>query len=286
MSPDPVAPTTPAPHPDLAQVKDYWRSSADAWLGHADTMARMADRFNQPLLAAADIQPAQTVLDLASGAGEPALTAARLVGPSGTVIASDLVSDMLHGLTRRDGAGALKFTAADMQRLPFQSACFDRVLCRFGIMFVPDPLAALSSVRRVLRPGGRAAFMVWGPRGDQTMFPLLADAIEAVLGIEPDSHHHQIFRFGATGSLTEIFEQAGFTDIEESEHRYSPLAPGNMPFWRPQLKMSFAGHIAGHNDDTLRALDQEIQQRLESCREGEGYRLAAHIRIVSGTAPG
>ena len=105
-------------------------------------------------------------VDLASGPGEPAVTIARLVGPDGGVVATDLVEEMLAGARRRiaDGVGNLEAQTADMQDLPFADGSFDRVTCRFGIMFAPEPARAFAEVRRVLRPGGKCAFMVWGPR--------------------------------------------------------------------------------------------------------------------------
>lgn len=277
--------------PDLDAVRQHWDTKSTDWIAEAERISQSAGIFNDLLLGAAGVASGQRVLDLASGPGEPALTIAKRVGPHGLAIASDLAPGMLLGLRRRAAGSAmpsatLHCVAADMQRLPFPDASFERVVCRFGIMFVPDPVLALRSVRRVLVPGGRTAFMAWGPRGHQTMFPLIADAVEAVTGQAADPHHFQIFRFGAPGSLATAFRAAGFDPVREIDHRFSSLAPTETPFWRTQLAMGF-GHVLGREPgaDILNALDAEIQSRLAPLREAGGYRLSAHMRIVTGQAP-
>jgi ubiquinone/menaquinone biosynthesis C-methylase UbiE len=274
---------------EIDETRRYWDTKSADWIAQADRMAQSAGAFNEMLLGAAGIAPGQRVLDLASGPGEPALTIAARVGPEGLAVASDLAPGMLAGLRRRartldSAARLLHCVGADMQRLPFADGAFDRVVCRFGIMFVPDPIRALQSVRRVLKPGGRTAFMAWGPRAHQAMFPLLAGAVESVTGQAPDAHHFQIFRFGDPGSLAAVFRDAGFGHVRETDHRFSSPAPGDVPFWRTQLAMGF-GHVLGEEPavETLAALDDEVRRRLAPLRERDGYRLTSHMRIVTGT---
>ncbi|MDF1750290.1 MAG: class I SAM-dependent methyltransferase [Alphaproteobacteria bacterium] len=268
---------------DLESVRQHWDSKAAAWANHSDTLANMADRYNLPLLDSAGLQAGDRVLDLASGVGEPAFTEARLVGPEGTIVATDLAESMLVALKIRDKAKLLHLTAADMQRLPFADASFDRVICRFGIMFVPDPLKALRDVHRVLVPSGRAAFMVWGRRDEQTMFTILSDAVQAVTGTPPDDHHFQIFRFGDPGTLTSLFKAAGFRDITEDSHSFTPLAPLDMPFWHAPLEMTFGHIVDSLTVENQKRLEGEILRRLDSVREPNGYRLKARLHIVSGS---
>ena len=263
-------------------VRSHWTIKADAWTKWADAMARQAEGFNRPLLDAIALEPGQTVLDLASGAGEPAISAAQSVAPDGLVVASDIVPEMLSGIKRRDRERRLKITAADMQSLPFADETFDRVSCRFGIMFVPDPEKALLEVRRVLKPGGMAGFLVWGPRKDQTMFQVLGAAVEDVLDQPPDTHHMQIFRFGSPGTLGSLFHDCGFEDVCERELRFTPLAPLDKPFWRPQLAMSFSHMLHDADEDTIAAIEDVIQRRLAAVKTDEGYRLNAHIRLATG----
>src|SRR5439155_5325472 len=119
----------------------------------------------------AGLWPGLDVLDLASGTGEPALTLAPLVLPGGTVTATDLLPEILavaEEQAAQQGRANLRCGVADAGDLPFADASFDRVTCRFGVMFFPDVPRALREVCRVLRPGGRAAFTAWGPAAEQT----------------------------------------------------------------------------------------------------------------------
>ncbi|MEA1676593.1 class I SAM-dependent methyltransferase [Nitrospirillum sp. BR 11163] len=221
-----------------------WHDSGQAWDRWADSMADPADRLNRPLLAALALQPHHVLLDLASGAGEPAITAAKSMGPAqgsegGRVLASDLVPAMLAGARRR-GAGidALSFLAADMTALPLGSASVDRISCRFGLMFVPDALGAAAEMRRVLRPGGIAALLCWGPQADNTLFRLLDD----VLGGVPELA--ALFRFAEEGTLGRLFLDAGFSGVSETSLEQSVLADAAKPFWRPTLDMAFTPALA------------------------------------------
>lgn len=270
----------PVGMPDADAVRDVWQAKAEAWVSTAEVIAASADRFNAPLLDVADLHPGQTVLDLASGAGEPALSEAERVGPEGCVVATDLVPDMLSGLKRRDQGDRLHYAGADMHRLPFAENSFDRVVCRFGIMFPPDPVAVASEVMRVLKPGGATAFLVWGPLSDQTLFEAIAAGVEQVTGKAPDSHFHQIFRFAKPGSASAPFRQAGFSDVEEVAHHSTALAPFGKPFWRPPLQITFGHELEGAGPETLKALDQAIADAFEPVREAEGFRLSAHVRTI------
>ena len=118
--------------PELKElVRADWSNRGAAWDRWADELAAMADRFNQPLLDAADVRPGQRVLDLASGAGEPALTIAGRVGGEGRVTATDLVPEMLAGARRRAalaGFDNIDFELADMEALPFDEGTFDALI--------------------------------------------------------------------------------------------------------------------------------------------------------------
>lgn len=265
-----------------------WAASADAWDRWAGPMADLAERLNRPLLDAAGIEPGDRVLDLASGAGEPALGAARRAGPDGMVVGTDLVAAMLAGAVRRvftlDGAGRAVFAAADMTRLPFPDGVFDRVTCRFGIMFVPEPAAALSEVLRVLRPGGRAALMVWGARADNALLDVVADAIEAeVSHAAAAGALDGLFRFAVAGSLAAALTAAGFADAGETALTPVRKAPADGPFWRATLEMSFSDALVGLDTAGRAALEAGIARRFAARATDGTVPLPLHARIATGT---
>ena len=89
---------------ETERVREDWSRRGKHWDSRADEVAEMADRFNQPLIEAVGIAPGHKVLDLASGAGEPALTVAGMVAPEGSVHCTDLVPEMMEGAKRRADA--------------------------------------------------------------------------------------------------------------------------------------------------------------------------------------
>lgn len=274
--------------PDKDFTHGYWRDRAAYWDRHADGIADVADRLNQPLLDALGIVPGQHVLDLAAGAGEPALSIARRVGPEGRVVATDLVEEMLEGARRRATAARLaniRFQQADMEHLPFAEATFDRVACRFGLMFTSDPDRALAEARRVLKPGGRAGYLVWGPRADTTQFRVFVAAAERVFGSAADIDLETPFRFGAAGSLSGPMAKAGFEAVEERELRFEPRIPASLPFWRPQVEMTFGPLLARAGPAEREALEAALAEGFAACRDDGHYRLKMHVRIGLGRRP-
>jgi SAM-dependent methyltransferase len=189
--------------------------------------------MGQPVTAAlveyAQPAPGMQVLDLASGTGEPAISLASRVGQQGHVTATDLSAGLLEIATHRAETRGLKNFAAqvaDAHSLPFPDNRFDLATSRFGVMFFQDPLAALQELRRVLRPGARACFLVWGTF-DQPYWQSMMGVVRRHVGgplLEADAPDP--FRFAEPGSLSAVLHSAGFNAVEE-ETRTLPWAwPG------------------------------------------------------------
>ena len=273
---------------DADAAQTYWATRAPQWDAWADHLAPLAERFNAALIKAIDARPGQSLLDLASGAGEPALTLARHVGPSGSVTATDLVPEMLVGARRRIEAAGLtnvSFEICGIDDLPFEDSVYDAATCRFGLMFVPDVHTALSSIRRVLKPGGQAACVVWGPRDANTLFEVLQEVVSPLLGEDPDDGESPMFGFSAPDSLNQAFSGAGFDDPQEIELNIAPEIDAGEAFWQPILEMSF-GHVFTDMPAQLQVeIDEAVRAAFQKYLAGEKYRLSVHARIGVGTAP-
>ena len=270
-----------------ALVREGWTSKSGAWNRWADTLAGLAWRFNEPLIEAAGIAEGQAVLDLASGVGEPALTIAGRVGPAGSVTATDLVPEMLAGARRRAeeaGVGNIGFEIADMEALPFADASFDRVTCRFGLMFCPRAQAALTEARRVLRPGGRAAFLVWGPMAENTMFDVIHQVAPRFAGTPDYNCALDPFRFGADGALGTAMETAGFADVEETALRSSPTPDAGSRFWRAAVEMGLGAAFDALGEEQRAALDTALEEACADYLDGDAYRISLHARMAVGKA--
>ena len=265
---------------------DHWAQRAQYWIKWSEQLSPGDKGFTQQMLTAIELHVGHELLDLASGPGEPALKAAEIVGPDGLVIATDIIPDMILGLRNRKDAvqfSNLHYAATDMQSLPFPDARFDRVTCRFGIMFVANPIRALSEMRRVLRPNGRAVLMFWGPKNDTPIFLLNYAVATEVLGLsEPKTDRAN--RFGATGSITDSMKKAGFVEVVESEHRVIKREPEGEPFWRPYFEMTFGPQLINYHPDIMQRVDQVMLRHLEPYRVGAEYHLGAHMRLAVGIA--
>lgn len=277
---------------ETERVRADWAARGRHWDRRADEIAEQAARLNAPLIEAAAIAPGQRVCDIATGAGEPALGMAELVGADGRVFATDLAPEMMLGARRRAAARGLRnveFRTADMRALPDADGAFDRVVCRFGLMFCPAPAAAVAEARRVLKPGGRAAWLVWGPRDDTTMFVVFAEAAEAVLGpldsIEAIDFVRP-FALGAPGALRAALEAGGLAEVEERAVRFAPRLPADAPFWRPQFDMAFGRALDGLPEAERRALEETVAAGFRRYRQDDTLHLAVHTRIATGVKPG
>jgi SAM-dependent methyltransferase len=116
------------------------------------------------MVRALDPQPGDTVLELAAGPGDVGFAAAPLLGDEGRLISSDFSSEMVEVARRRAkelGLRNVEHRQIDAEDIPLEEHSVDGVLCRFGLMLMPDPEAAVAETRRVLRPGGRLALAVW-----------------------------------------------------------------------------------------------------------------------------
>ena len=276
---------------ETERVRADWAGRGRHWDRRADEIADQAARMNAPLIEAAGIAPGQQVCDIATGAGEPALSVAALVGAKGRVFATDLCPEMMLGARRRaaaQGLGNMTFRTADMLALPDADAAFDRVICRFGLMFCPAPAQAAAEALRVLKPGGRVAYLVWGPRAETTMFVVFAAAAEAVLGPLGEVDEIDLarpFSLGATGALAAALTEGGFADVEEREVRFAPRVPAEAPFWQAQFDMTFGRALDGTGEDKRPALLEAVAAGFERLREGDEIPLTAHVRIGTGIKP-
>ena len=276
---------------ETALVRADWAARGRHWDRRADEIAEQAARMNAPLIEAAAIAPGQRVCDIASGAGEPALSVAALVGADGRVFATDLCPEMMLGARRRAaarGLGNIAFRTADMLALPDADGVFDRVICRFGLMFCPEPAQAAAEAARVLKPGGRAAYLVWGPRAETTLFTVFTAAAEAVLGPLDGVDAIDLvrpFSLGAPGALARALGDGGLAQVEERELRFAPRVPAAAPFWQSQFDMTFGRALDGGAEAERRALKAAVEAGFQRLREGDEIPLTVHVRIGTGVKP-
>ena len=222
----------PSPTPDTPEsIRQEWQDAAPFWKKWYLQLAHQSRRATELVVEGAALSPGLHVLDIASGTGEPSLTVAEAVGPQGRVVASDLVPEMLQFAQENAASRGLRnveFHPANAEHLPFPDRHFDRVTCRFGIMFIPDIQRALGEMRRVLKPKGRVSFLTWGSREEN---PLFATMIRPFLNYvdvpkpDPDSPH--VFRFADESKLARTLSEAGFHEVTAAKHKINWPWPGS-----------------------------------------------------------
>ena len=157
---------------------DAWSSVADAYERQASRAFAAGSAVSEWLIDAVEAGPGRTILDLASGPGYTSLLAAAR---GASVICTDLSSSMLDVARRRaaeQGLDGIEFRLADAQDLDLLDASVDGVVCRYGVMLMPDLSAVLAEAHRVLRPSGSFAYAVWGPSERNVWASLIRSAAE------------------------------------------------------------------------------------------------------------
>ena len=198
----------------------YWNEGAGAvWVEQQERLDAQIGPLGVRTRERAAIQRGERVLDVGCGCGGTTLELAADVGGGGSVVAIDISRPMLERARARAQAAGLgariDWRLEDAQVAPFESAAFDLIFSRFGVMFFSDPVAAFTNLRRSLRRGGRLAFVCWQPREKNPW--MLAPALAAAKHIAfpqpsaPDAPGP--FAFGDAAQVRGILERAGFVDV-------------------------------------------------------------------------
>lgn len=273
----------------VRHLREHYDEAAAYWAKWADPLAEQQVKVNQALLAAAGVKPGAQLLDLASGAGEPAVTAAAMVGTTGQVTATDISEPMVQALVQRMARLELSNVScrqADMEALPFGDASFDAVTCRYGLMYARDPAQAMAEAARVVRPGGRVAYMVWGPEANNSVIYHGARAANAFLGgVLPEEGFFAPTRLAEPGLLAALMSAAGLADAQEQELIFEPRIKVGLPFWAPLLEMNATHVWTALAPDVQKNVHQAIAQAYEPFRDGDSYKLKTHMRIAWARRP-
>lgn len=275
--------------PDQAVI-DRWTGAAPFWEKHRDLIVSMFAPFTNGLVEDARIGSGQTVLDIATGPGEPALSLIPVVGPTGKVFGIDPIPGMVDAARRaaeRRGIGNAQFDVAFADALPFADGTFDAVVSRFGTMFFPSPLDAVREILRVLKPGGRLALAVWDAEETSAFFYALRRVIDRHFpSPPPDPDAPDAFRFAPPGKLRAIVDQAGAAGTSERVLQcaiQAPLLPEE--FWTLRCEMSekICEKVTALPAEQLELVKREAIEALREFASADGMSFPAQARIVTAT---
>jgi ubiquinone/menaquinone biosynthesis C-methylase UbiE len=191
-----------------------WDLASEAFL----KISKMDEPFDEPvsdrLIELAEIDSGHTVVDVATGIGDPALSVARRVGPAGRVIATDQSTAMLaiaEKRARERGLTNIEFRQLDANVYDFPDATIDAVVCRWGLMFLSDLTDVLGRMRRSLKPGRVLAAVTWG---EPDRVPIISIRRSVIRAFDLPGSPNDPFRLSSTVTLEETAAAAGFEDVE------------------------------------------------------------------------
>jgi SAM-dependent methyltransferase len=198
--------------------RKQWNTASRGWKKWSEQIDAAASHISERLVELAGVQTGSRVLDVACGYGEPSLTAARVTGPEGGVIATDIAAGMLaYGRERAQAAGLenVEFVESGAMDLDCPPESFDAALSRWGIIFEPDGEGAAAKVRGFLKPGARMAISSWGPPERAPMISVAMRTAMERLDVPPPPP-------GTPGPLSRptpeaiggLLEGGGFGDVE------------------------------------------------------------------------
>lgn len=285
--------TTPSPSTDPREtIRQEWLAAAPFWKKWYPQLSFQSRQATDLVVQGAALSPGMQVLDIASGSGEPALSVAAAVGPQGRVFATDLIREMLQIAEENAAARGLRnieFRSADAEQLPFPDRHFDRITCRFGIMFIPDIQRALSEMRRVLKPAGRVSFVTWGPMEENPLFGTMIRPFLKYVEVPPpppDSPH--IFRFADENKLAQVLSLAGFQEVRATKHRINWPWPGSAEqAWQggSELAAPFKRIIAATPADKKEEAIREVIEGIRRFSDGQAINFPATVIASAAVAP-
>lgn len=271
---------------DLAAgLHAMWGAVADGWGEHADFVDARSAALTARMLDRAALRPGERVLELAGGAGGLGMAAAEQVGPDGEVVISDVAAEMTAIAARRAaarGIGNVTARELDLEGIAEPDASFDVVLCREGLMFALDPAQAAGEIRRVLRPGGRFAVAVWGPRERNRWLGIVLDAVSEQLGapVPPP---------GIPGpfSLGDAAKLRGLLDAEVEEVSVPLRVPSFDAWWSRTTALAgpLAKMLAVQPPETIEAIRHRAREAVRSYETADGLELPGISLLASGRRP-
>ncbi len=202
------------------QQKATWDKFSPGWKKWDEFTMNFLKPMGDEIIKYVQLKKTDTVLDVATGTGEPGLTIAAMV-PQGKVVGQDLSDGMLSVAKEYSQQRHLKnyeTVSCDISKLPFPDKSFDVVSCRMGFMFFPDVQQAANEMVRVLKPGGRLATSVWGgPPKNEWITSMMSTIGKNMEMPVPPPGAPGMFRCAQPGLIAEVLRKAGLKNVSESE---------------------------------------------------------------------
>ena len=270
-----------------AQQQETWDKFSAGWKKWDGLVLGWLEEVGIAILDGAHLRADSYVLDIASGTGEPALTAAARC-PQGKVMMTDLAEKMLlvaNENAARRGLRNVETRQCDAGALPFADNTFDAVTARFGFMFFPDVLGAGREFVRVAKPGARVCTSVWNVPEKNPWATTIMGTISKLVDLPaPPPGSPGLFRCAVPGYMAGVFRDAGLKNVTEQE------VGAPLEFSSPEQYFAFMSDIAApvvagmaKADEATRAKIKEVVLGLAAQRsKGDKVRFEGSAIVVCG----
>ena len=237
--------------------------------------------FGERLVELADVQEGHRVLDVACGRGAALVPAARAAGATGSVHGGDLSPAMVELAREALQAAGLMGTVEvqDAQDLGVDAGSFDRVLCAFGLFFLPRPAVAVTGFRRALRPGGRLAVSTWGEEDPRWAWE---DELLAHLDVE---RRAIVAPFDDAASLRGLLEEAGFIDVDVHPERHDVVLADADEWWAWKWSYSLRGVLEQLPSELVEQVRVDAQPHLDRMQASGGLVITLTALLATAHAP-
>ncbi len=267
-----------------------WNSAAEAWHRWGSLLSRWLGPATETMLDMAAVAEGSRVLDVAAGAGEQTLAAARRVGATGHVLATDISPAILEYAARSARLAGLDNVAThviDGERLDeLDAGPFDAVISRVGLIYFPDQQKALRGMHARLRDGGRVAAMVYSTAECNGFFSIPVSIIRRRAELPPPVPGQPgPFSLGKPETLAQAFSDAGFTEIQ-IEKVTAPVRLANASECLQFEQESFGAlhqMLGGLSDAEKDDAWEEIEQALQQFEDGQQFVGPCEMLIAVGT---
>ena len=276
-----------------AASRAQWDRAANGWNEHTSLIRAWLRSSTDAMLGMAGVCPGARVLDVAAGAGDQTLAIAERVGPTGSVLATDL-SPVILALAQAnaDDAGYdnVRTKVADGEDLQVGEAAFDQAVCRLGLMLFPDPLRGLQEMHRALRPGGGICTMVFSrPERNPCIAILMSTALKhAGLPARDPYLPGGLLSLGRSGATDGLFKEAGFQDVATTTIDAPFLAPsvGHYLNFIRNSASPLQQILAGLDAPAANAAWDEMAERLSAFATSSGWAGPNELLLTAGRRTG
>lgn len=177
------------------------------------------------IASSVNVSETSQVLELACGTGRLTTHLLSTFPPSTKIIASDLNVGMIDVAKKRISASNITFQEANIEALPFESSSFDLVVCQYGFMFCPNKEKAFAEAFRVLKPGGKLLFNVWGRLEENAVVVIPNEILKSLFPEDPPQFFYTPFCMYDVSATIQLLEAASFREIVHHEVCISAIWP-------------------------------------------------------------